>query len=340
MGLPRTTFRHLLLDQVLSLVLSQSGHFVLHASAVHSNEFGTVAFVGHAGSGKSTLGGALGIRGCSVASDDCLVVADVGGTPMVVPGYPGLRLWRDSLAPYVYLMDVEDRDQLSRMFSQLATLATLVRIPPPARHRRPRRAVADGGPSARSDTGVNDDKSESRPDEFRGDGDCRGCHPRIGMDLRKVVGAEGFEPPTLWSQTRCATRLRYAPTCTAEATDDKGGRLPPPDIGGLPRLSHGPTGSCTYTSRQRTERPQMLRLLIAGGLAAFVGTNTPQEPANLNKSAEKCRIAATALRTRNTGPGVAMEAVTACSVDRTAQKNHLHHALQGHPWHTDDEHLD
>ena len=70
----------------------------------------------------------------------------------------------------------------------------------------------------------------------------------------------------------------------------------------------------------------MRRLLIAGGLAAFVSTNTPQEPANLNKSAQKCRITATALRTRNTGPGVAMEAVTACSVDRTAQKNHLHHA--------------
>ena len=28
----------------------------------------------------------------------------------------------------------------------------------------------------------------------------------------KVVGAEGFEPPTLCSQSRCATRLRYAPT--------------------------------------------------------------------------------------------------------------------------------
>ena len=25
------------------------------------------------------------------------------------------------------------------------------------------------------------------------------------------VGARGFEPPTLWSQTRCATGLRYAP---------------------------------------------------------------------------------------------------------------------------------
>jgi hypothetical protein len=28
----------------------------------------------------------------------------------------------------------------------------------------------------------------------------------------ELVGAEGFEPPTLWSQTRCATRLRHAPT--------------------------------------------------------------------------------------------------------------------------------
>src|SRR6185503_16633183 len=31
-------------------------------------------------------------------------------------------------------------------------------------------------------------------------------------DRDKVVGAEGFEPPTLCSQSRCATRLRHAPT--------------------------------------------------------------------------------------------------------------------------------
>lgn len=30
--------------------------------------------------------------------------------------------------------------------------------------------------------------------------------------LEKMVGVEGFEPPTLWSQTRCATKLRYTPT--------------------------------------------------------------------------------------------------------------------------------
>ena len=29
-----------------------------------------------------------------------------------------------------------------------------------------------------------------------------------------VVGAEGFELSTYWSQTSCATRLRYAPNAT------------------------------------------------------------------------------------------------------------------------------
>ena len=30
--------------------------------------------------------------------------------------------------------------------------------------------------------------------------------------ILEVVGARGFEPPTPWSRTRCATRLRYAPS--------------------------------------------------------------------------------------------------------------------------------
>ena len=30
-----------------------------------------------------------------------------------------------------------------------------------------------------------------------------------------MVGETGFEPATLWSQTRCATRLRYSPTLLA-----------------------------------------------------------------------------------------------------------------------------
>src|SRR5471030_3226731 len=31
------------------------------------------------------------------------------------------------------------------------------------------------------------------------------------ITLEKLVGAAGFEPATLCSQSRCATRLRYAP---------------------------------------------------------------------------------------------------------------------------------
>ena len=36
-----------------------------------------------------------------------------------------------------------------------------------------------------------------------------------------LVGAEGFEPPTLCSQSRCATRLRYAPTCCFDCSANR-----------------------------------------------------------------------------------------------------------------------
>ena len=35
---------------------------------------------------------------------------------------------------------------------------------------------------------------------------------------KEMVGAEGFEPPTLCSQSRCATRLRYAPNLPSIVT--------------------------------------------------------------------------------------------------------------------------
>ena len=36
-----------------------------------------------------------------------------------------------------------------------------------------------------------------------------------------MVGAEGFEPPALCSQSRCATRLRYAPTFLSDCIADR-----------------------------------------------------------------------------------------------------------------------
>ena len=40
--------------------------------------------------------------------------------------------------------------------------------------------------------------------------------PMIGASAaasRLMVGATGFEPATSWSQTKCSTRLSYAPIC-------------------------------------------------------------------------------------------------------------------------------
>ena len=95
-GLPASTFRHLLLDQVLPLALSQSGNLVLHASAVHVPRFGTIAFAGRAGAGKSTLAAALTTHGCQLMSDDSLLISLKQAAVLAMPGYPGVRLWGDS----------------------------------------------------------------------------------------------------------------------------------------------------------------------------------------------------------------------------------------------------
>ena len=72
-----------------------------------------------------------------------------------------------------------------------------------------------------------------------------------------MVGAIGFEPTTLWSQTRCATRLRYAPTSLAfyPVAGPKPERLLP-----LCRLTpegfvrHGPVHTPLATTDQRQGR--------------------------------------------------------------------------------------
>ena len=45
-----------------------------------------------------------------------------------------------------------------------------------------------------------------------GGGDPEGSRGvKHAMALKRVVGARGFEPPTSWSRTKRATKLRYAP---------------------------------------------------------------------------------------------------------------------------------
>jgi hypothetical protein len=91
-------FRLYILGPALALLLHQRGFLVLHASAV-AVEGGAVAFLGGSGWGKSTMAAALHKRGHAIVTDDVLAVdAGSGGSPIVLPGFPRLKLWPDAAA--------------------------------------------------------------------------------------------------------------------------------------------------------------------------------------------------------------------------------------------------
>ena len=88
---------HLLLDQVIPLFLNKWGRLVLHGSAVCAPS-GAIAFVGATGAGKSTLTASFVSHGLPLLTDDCLLLEEQGGQLLVIPSYPGLRLWDDTIS--------------------------------------------------------------------------------------------------------------------------------------------------------------------------------------------------------------------------------------------------
>ncbi len=89
------TLRHLFLDQIVPLIIGESGSLVLHASAVKIDGQ-VVGFVGAAGRGKSTLAAALVKDGAELVADDCLVLRKKNGRILARPTYPSVRLLPDS----------------------------------------------------------------------------------------------------------------------------------------------------------------------------------------------------------------------------------------------------
>jgi len=102
------TTRHLFLDQVLPLILSGRGFIVLHASAVDVGGR-AAAFLGNSGQGKSTLAASFARDGCSILTDDCLVLSFTDDQLRVLPSYPGLRLTRESIS----MVAIEDEETAS-----------------------------------------------------------------------------------------------------------------------------------------------------------------------------------------------------------------------------------
>jgi hypothetical protein len=85
-----------LLGPVLGLLLRLRGVTCLHASAV-SIENRSVAFVGSEGAGKSTTAAAFARQGHAVISDDVVALVESGRSFHVMPAYPHLCLWQDSV---------------------------------------------------------------------------------------------------------------------------------------------------------------------------------------------------------------------------------------------------
>lgn len=85
-----------LLGPVMGFVLRLRHHTCLHASAIRIGECG-VALVGDAGLGKSTTAAALALRGIPVCSEDIVPVLETPGRFEIIPGYPRVCLWPDSV---------------------------------------------------------------------------------------------------------------------------------------------------------------------------------------------------------------------------------------------------
>jgi hypothetical protein len=94
-NLPPSTVRHLLLDQVFPLALSNQRQIVMHASAVVTPQ-GAIVFTAASGSGKSTLATYLGLTGFPMLTDDCLLVEVSTLGPIGTALYSGVRLLPDS----------------------------------------------------------------------------------------------------------------------------------------------------------------------------------------------------------------------------------------------------
>jgi uncharacterized YccA/Bax inhibitor family protein len=81
-----------------------------------------------------------------------------------------------------------------------------------------------------------------------------------------MVGVEGFEPPTLWSQTRCATRLRYTPTRAPHCRAGQQGRVLSEAAPPLSNREGGDAGAMTLNG---TVNKTGILLLLAVLTAAF-----------------------------------------------------------------------
>jgi len=93
---PWDDIRVFLLSSGMGALLHQRGLLPMHASTIEMN--GIVAmFMGNSGVGKSTLAAAFSKNGARVLADDISLIHHTEDKPVIVPAFPRIKLWEDSL---------------------------------------------------------------------------------------------------------------------------------------------------------------------------------------------------------------------------------------------------
>jgi len=102
--------RLFILGSALGAIYLQRNLFPLHASVVVINGQ-AVAFSGDSGSGKSSMAAWMNLQGYPLLCDDvCVIRFDQYNQPLAYPGYPRLKLWKDTLDTLDISQDNLQRD--------------------------------------------------------------------------------------------------------------------------------------------------------------------------------------------------------------------------------------
>jgi hypothetical protein len=86
-----------LLGPVMGFIARRRGFTPLHASSVIIGKR-AIALMGEAGSGKSTTAAALALRGWPTLCEDVCILTETNLQLHVIPGYPRICLWPDSVS--------------------------------------------------------------------------------------------------------------------------------------------------------------------------------------------------------------------------------------------------
>lgn len=89
-------FSAFILGTVFGALLHQRRLLPLHGSSVVYKKKGLI-FAGTSGSGKSTLAAAFISKGARLLADDISLISFNGGKPEIIPAFPGMKIWEDSL---------------------------------------------------------------------------------------------------------------------------------------------------------------------------------------------------------------------------------------------------